>query len=68
MEYVTLIELIQNVGFPIAMVLFFAFWQKTSAKNHREDMQQIISKYDETTKANTEILHSLKTLIKERKI
>lgn len=44
------VTLIQNIGFPIACVLFLGFYIKKITDEYREDIKEISSKYDEAIK------------------
>ena len=60
------VELITNLGYPIAISLLMGWYIKYTNDNHREDITNLITshseelnKFNESIDANTQVLQSL---------
>lgn len=60
------VELITNLGYPIAISLLMGWYIKYTNDNHREDINNLITshseelnKFNESIDANTQVLQSL---------
>lgn len=60
MDTKSIIEIISNVGFPIAMCMALFYYMWTQRKQHGEEMEHL----RETVEENTLVLTELSTLIK----
>ena len=60
MDTKTIIEIISNVGFPIAMCIALFYYMWMQRKQHGEEMEHL----RETVEENTLVLTELSTLIK----
>lgn len=60
MDTKTIIEIISNVGFPIAMCMALIYFMWMQRKQHGEEMEHL----RETVEENTLVLTELATLIK----
>lgn len=50
----TVVSIIQNIGFPIACVLFLGYFVKQQNDEYREDIKTLSEKHDSTTRAISE--------------
>jgi hypothetical protein len=59
-------ELLTNVAFPIALVIYLIHHDRTMRKQHREDMLTFISEYKDIITSNNEIITSFRYIVDRR--
>lgn len=68
MDFQTVIDLINNLGFPIVVVGCLMWFILYLMKTHKEEVQTMQDKIDKTTdalNANTTVIAELRTLIQQ---